>query len=148
VSKGVLVALEATGASQPEHAVPLADAFSVSLTSSWTPAKRRCCAVRRSRGEHAVARPGRRTASCCCHRPAAPVELWWWRLEPGEVRHSEAHASGTREALLVIEARSGESEGQLSVAPAGTAVAWPATSHTPTAHGAHRSARAVVTVPQ
>jgi quercetin dioxygenase-like cupin family protein len=34
--------------------------------------------------------------------PPDVVELWDWTLEPGEAHHSEAHAAGTRELLLVL----------------------------------------------
>ena len=30
-----------------------------------------------------------------------PLELWEWRMEPGEARSSDAHRSGSREALTV-----------------------------------------------
>jgi quercetin dioxygenase-like cupin family protein len=30
------------------------------------------------------------------------VELWDWSLAPGETHHSEPHAAGTRELLLVL----------------------------------------------
>lgn len=32
-----------------------------------------------------------------------PLELWVWTLEPGDGRRSDAHRTGSREALLVIE---------------------------------------------
>jgi transcriptional regulator with XRE-family HTH domain len=35
--------------------------------------------------------------------PPDVVELWDWSLAPGESHHSEPHATGTRELLLVLE---------------------------------------------
>ncbi|WP_019631694.1 helix-turn-helix transcriptional regulator [Actinomadura atramentaria] len=35
--------------------------------------------------------------------PRPALELWRWRLRPGENRESEAHAPGTKEALYVLE---------------------------------------------
>lgn len=129
VSKGVLVALEGDrGNPSLTTLCRLADAFAVSLTelvdTRNAPVLRRASVAEANtlwRG------PAGGTGQLLLSTdPPHPVELWWWRLEPGEVRHSEAHASGTREALLVIEGEVGvESEGQLSVAPAGTAIAWP-----------------------
>lgn len=129
VSKGVLVALEGDrGNPSLTTLCRLADAFSVSLTelvdTRNAPVLRRASIAEAStlwRGPE-----GGTGQLLLSTDPPNPVELWWWRLEPGEVRRSEAHASGTREALLVIEGEVGvESEGQLSVAPAGTAIAWP-----------------------
>ncbi|MBO1901386.1 helix-turn-helix transcriptional regulator [Leucobacter weissii] len=37
--------------------------------------------------------------------PPDVVELWEWLLAPGDAHESEAHASGTRELLQVIEGR-------------------------------------------
>jgi transcriptional regulator with XRE-family HTH domain len=34
--------------------------------------------------------------------PPGVVELWDWSLAPGETHHSEPHAAGTRELLLVL----------------------------------------------
>ena len=34
--------------------------------------------------------------------PPDVVELWDWTLEPGEEHRTEAHATGTRELLLVL----------------------------------------------
>jgi uncharacterized cupin superfamily protein len=33
------------------------------------------------------------------------VELWHWTLEPGEARHSPAHARGTQELVHLLEGR-------------------------------------------
>jgi transcriptional regulator with XRE-family HTH domain len=37
--------------------------------------------------------------------PPDVVELWDWTLQPGEAHTSEAHSTGTRELLLVLEGR-------------------------------------------
>jgi transcriptional regulator with XRE-family HTH domain len=37
--------------------------------------------------------------------PPDVVELWDWTLRPGEAHTSEAHSTGTRELLLVLEGR-------------------------------------------
>jgi transcriptional regulator with XRE-family HTH domain len=35
--------------------------------------------------------------------PPDVVELWDWTLHPGETHHTEAHSTGTRELMLVLE---------------------------------------------
>ena len=128
VSKGALVALEGDrGNPSLTTLCRLADAFAVSLTElveTGAPRLRRASVDEATvlwRGEGGGS--GRLLLST---DPPHPVELWWWELSPGETRLSEAHATGTREALLVIEGEVGvESDGGLTTAPAGTAVTWP-----------------------
>ena len=128
VSKGVLVALEGDrGNPSLTTLCRLADAFAVSLTELIASGVPR---LRRASVDEATplwTGPSGGTGRLLLSTdPPQPVELWWWELQPGEVRHSEAHARGTREALLVIAGEIGvESEGQLSIAPAGTAITWP-----------------------
>jgi transcriptional regulator with XRE-family HTH domain len=56
--------------------------------------------------------------------PPDVVELWDWSLAPGESHHSEAHAAGTRELLLVLEGQvrvqAGAAEHVLSVGDSAT----------------------------
>jgi transcriptional regulator with XRE-family HTH domain len=129
VSKGVLVTLEGDrGNPSLTTLCRLADAFSVSLTelvdTERAPMLRQASVEESStlwRG------PSGGTGKLLLSTdPPHQVELWWWQLEPGEVRHSEAHTLGTREALLVIAGEVGvESDGELSIAPVGTAITWP-----------------------
>ena len=130
VSKGVLVALEAErGNPSLTTLCRLADAFAVSLTdlveSSRAPALRQASIAEATtlwRGPS-----GGSGQLILSTDPPHPVELWWWQIEPGEARQSEAHATGTQEALLVIDGEiSVETEGGSATAPAGTAVTWPA----------------------
>jgi transcriptional regulator with XRE-family HTH domain len=128
VSKGVLVALEGDrGNPSLTTLCRLADAFAVSVTeliAADAPKLRRASVAEATplwRG------PAGGTGQLLLSTdPPQPVELWWWELQPGEVRQSEAHAAGTREALLVIAGEVGvESEGEVSTVPAGTAITWP-----------------------
>jgi transcriptional regulator with XRE-family HTH domain len=153
VSKGALVALEGDrGNPSLTTLCRLADAFSVSLTElvdTGVPA------VRQASADEApvlwTGPSGGTGRLLLSTDPPQPVELWWWTLRPGEIRHSEAHAVGTREALLVVAGQVVlESDGQLSTARVGTALTWPGdTPH------AYRNAGAepaefilIVTVPQ
>ena len=45
---------------------------------------------------------GGRAALVAGTEPPEVVELWDWSLDPGESHHSEPHAAGTRELLLVL----------------------------------------------
>ncbi len=102
LSKGVVVALE-QGRGNPNLAtlIRLSDALGVSLTALL------------EGGEHPAVRVSDRPA-LLWEGPAggtgrlldgtdspSPVELWHWRLEPGERHDSEAHAPGTRELIHV-----------------------------------------------
>jgi transcriptional regulator with XRE-family HTH domain len=129
VSKGVLVALEADrGNPSLTTLCRLADAFAVSLTllvDAERPAVLRSASVAEAttlwRGSSGGS--GRLVLST---DPPNPVELWWWRLEPGESRHSEAHATGTREAVVVVEGEVVvEADGEPTTVPAGSAATWP-----------------------
>jgi transcriptional regulator with XRE-family HTH domain len=129
VSKGVLVALEADRGNPSLNTLcRLADAFGVSLTelvdAGAAPALRVAAvadAVTLWHGPHGGT--GRLVLST---DPPHPVELWWWELEPGEVRRSEPHAVGTREAVLVLAGEVTVDSGAHRVSAAeGTAVALP-----------------------
>lgn len=129
VSKGVLVALEAErGNPSLTTLCRLADAFSVSLTDlvevHRKPELRHATldgATTLWRGPNGGT--GRLILST---DPPGAVELWWWRLEPGEARHSEAHASDTREALLVIAGEvTVHTDNRTLTASAGGALTWP-----------------------
>lgn len=45
---------------------------------------------------------GGRAALVAGTEPPEVVELWDWSLGPGESHHTEPHAAGTRELLLVL----------------------------------------------
>jgi transcriptional regulator with XRE-family HTH domain len=129
VSKGVLVALEGDrGNPSLSTLCRLSDAFSVSLSElvdTARPAELRRVSV----ADAAVLwrGPGGGDARLVLSTdPPDPVELWRWRLEAGEARDSDAHVTGTREAILVLTGElTVESDRQTTVAPAGTAVAFP-----------------------
>ena len=55
-------------------------------------------------GARAVAGPARRPGAVLVAgtEPPEVVELWDWSLGPGESHHTEPHAAGTRELLLVL----------------------------------------------
>jgi transcriptional regulator with XRE-family HTH domain len=129
VSKGALVALEGDrGNPSLNTLVRLADAFAVSLSDLVEACRRP--ALRRVHADQATVLwrgpfggTGRLILST---DPPNPVELWHWRLEPGERKDSEAHAEDTQEALLVTEGElTVEADGHSALAPAGTAVALP-----------------------
>ncbi|PRX47796.1 XRE family transcriptional regulator [Prauserella shujinwangii] len=102
LSKGVVVAVE-QGRGNPNLAtlIRISDALGVSLTALL------------EGGEEPAVRVTDRT-SLLWEGPSGgtgrlldgtdsptPVELWHWRLEPGERHDSEPHAAGTRELLHV-----------------------------------------------
>jgi transcriptional regulator with XRE-family HTH domain len=129
VSKGVLVALEADrGNPSLTTLCRLADAFAVSVTelidTGRAPTVRRAA---EADSPQLWRGPGGGVGRLLLSTdPPQPVELWTWRLEPGEARESEAHATGTREALFVLSGEIAvEAEDQRVTAPAGTAVTWP-----------------------
>jgi transcriptional regulator with XRE-family HTH domain len=129
VSKGALVALEGDrGNPSLSTLCRLADAFSVSLSelvNTERPAELRRSAV----ADAAVlwrGPAGGEARLVLSTDPPDPVELWLWRLAAGEARASDAHVTGTREAILVLDGElTVESDRHTTVAPAGTAVAFP-----------------------
>lgn len=129
VSKGVLVALE-TDRGNPSLTTlcRLADAFAVSLTQLVDvprPSALRRASVAEASGLWHGPSGGTGRLVLSTDQPH-PVELWWWRLEPGEARHSEAHAAGTREAAMVIRGEVVfEAEGEHAAVPEGSAGTWP-----------------------
>jgi transcriptional regulator with XRE-family HTH domain len=129
VSKGALVALEGDrGNPNLATLVRLSDAFGVALSDlvDTEPS----AALRLVGAEEATVLwrgpsggVGRLLLST---DPPGPVELWRWRLEPGEGKQSDAHPEGTQEAALVL---SGEltldAAEQTTLVPAGSAVCYP-----------------------
>jgi len=108
VSKGALVALEgARGNPNLTTLVRLADALGRSVSSL----------MEEGRQEHPVTvqagdvaplwtGPGGGTARLLLtNSQSAPVELWRWRLHPGERYDSRAHPAGVSETLSVIRGR-------------------------------------------
>jgi transcriptional regulator with XRE-family HTH domain len=105
VSKGALVALEgARGNPNLTTLVRLADALGRSVSSL----------MEDSRGEPIVVvdagsvaplwtGPAGGTARLILTNPhPAPVEVWRWRLQPGERFHSRAHQAGVTETVTVL----------------------------------------------
>ncbi len=118
VSKGVLVTLE-QGRSNPNLGtlVRISDAFGLPLTELLdagqpppiqpVPAGTGTVLWRGQRGGTGALLTGVAVP--------AGVELWRWRMEPGEQHGSEAHAAGTRELIHVLR-------GELTVTVDGDAV--------------------------
>jgi transcriptional regulator with XRE-family HTH domain len=129
VSKGVLVALEGDrGNPSLNTLIRVADAFAVSLTelvqTGPAPALRVASiedATVLWRGAHGGS--GKLVLST---DPPTPVELWVWRLEPGESKDSEPHNANTEEAVLVLAGELTVHAGEQTVrVPAGSAVTFP-----------------------
>ncbi|HEY1968713.1 MAG TPA: XRE family transcriptional regulator [Pseudonocardia sp.] len=129
VSKGVLVALEGDrGNPSLSTLCRLSEAFSVSLSDLVD--TERPATLRRSTVEEAAelwhgpaGGSGRLVLST---DPPNPVELWLWEMAPGEGISSEAHVTGTREALLVLDGElTVESDQHSAVTPSHTAVTFP-----------------------
>lgn len=104
VSKGVLVALEQQrGNPSLTTLCRLSDAFAVSITeiidTGESSALRTAAVDAVPELWHGPA--GGSGALLLSSDPPHPVELWRWRLLPGERRDSEAHAAGTRELCHV-----------------------------------------------
>jgi transcriptional regulator with XRE-family HTH domain len=134
VSKGVLVALEGDRGNPSLNTLcRLSEAFAVPLSElvdTERPAVLRRAAVEDSAvlWHGPAGGTGRLLLST---DPPNPVELWQWRMEPGEGRASDPHITGSREAVLVTEGElTVESDRHSTVATTGTAVAFPGdTSH-------------------
>ena len=81
--------------------------------------------------------------------PPDVVELWDWTLQPGEAHTSEAHSTGTRELLLVLDGeldlRVGDRTERLAVGDS-VAFAGDVTHGYATPAGAASSARFALTV--
>lgn len=71
--------------------------------------------------------------------PPDVVELWDWTLAPGEDHASEAHTSGTRELVHVLEGTLGiEVDGQAVTLEVGDAIVFPGdVTHSYANRGAH-----------
>jgi transcriptional regulator with XRE-family HTH domain len=106
VSKGALVALEgARGNPNLTTLVRLADALGRSVSSLLEDARADAAVV--VVDADAVAPlwtgPSGGTARLLLTNPRpAPVEVWRWRLHPGERHDSRPHAAGTTETLTVV----------------------------------------------
>src|SRR3954447_11638140 len=105
VSKGALVALEgARGNPNLTTLVRLADALGRSVSSLMEDARADPVAVVDA-GEVAPlwTGPAGGTARLLLTNPRpAPVEVWRWRLHPGERHDSHAHPAGVTETLTVV----------------------------------------------
>jgi transcriptional regulator with XRE-family HTH domain len=105
VSKGALVALEgARGNPNLTTLVRLADALGRSVSSLMEDAREEGLTVAHA---DAVAPlwtgPSNGTARLLLTNPRpAPVEVWRWRLHPGERFESQAHQTGVTETLTVL----------------------------------------------
>ncbi len=83
----------------------LSDALGVGLPSLVEPPEGRRATITRA-GEGAVlwtGPEGGRGVLVAASEPPDIVELWDWRLHPGEDHESEAHSAGTRELVLILD---------------------------------------------
>jgi transcriptional regulator with XRE-family HTH domain len=105
----------------------LSDALGVGLPALVEPPVRDTAKVTRAgdgaalwTGEH-----GGRGVLVAGTEPPDVVELWDWTLEPGERHTSEAHVSGTRELLQVVQGSiTVESGGETHILGVGDALAF------------------------
>ena len=106
VSKGALVALEgARGNPNLTTLVRLADALGRSVSSLMEDARRPGAVVVVDAAQVAPlwTGPAGGTARLLLTNPdPAPVEVWRWRLHPGERHDSHAHPAGVTETLTVV----------------------------------------------
>lgn len=106
VSKGALVALEGAGGNPNlTTLVRLADALGRSVSSLMEDARKEPAVVVVDADDVASlwAGPGGGTARLLLTNPRpAPVEVWRWRLHPGERYDSQAHPAGVTETLTVV----------------------------------------------
>lgn len=132
VSKGALVALEGErGNPSLTTLCRITDAFAVSLsdlidTGRPTALRRVTIAEATVLWRGPSGGIGRLILST---DPPNPVELWTWRLEPGERKDSEAHAAGTQEVYLVSSGvLTVHTDGQTVTTQPGIAVTFPGTT--------------------
>lgn len=106
VSKGALVTLE-NAAANPNLAtlVRIADALGVSVSTLLEQAPARRVLVTDAAATEPLWRgPGGGSARLLLTTPtAAPVELWRWRLGPGEAYASHPHPADVTETVTVFE---------------------------------------------
>src|SRR4051812_43545146 len=109
VSKGALVALEgARGNPNLTTLVHIADALGRSVSSLMEDAREEPAVVVVEAGDVAPlwTGPSGGTARLLLTNPRpAPVEVWRWRLHPGERHDSQAHGAGVTETLTVVRGR-------------------------------------------
>jgi transcriptional regulator with XRE-family HTH domain len=109
VSKGALVALEGAGGNPNlTTLVRLADALGRSVSSLMEDAREAPAVVVVDAGEVAPlwTGPSGGTARLLLTNPRpTPVEVWRWRLHPGERHDSLAHPPGVTETLTVVRGR-------------------------------------------
>ena len=108
VSKGALVALEgARGNPNLTTLVRVADALGRSVTSLMEGAREEPAVVVDAAGVAPLwTGPAGGTARLLLTNPRpAPVEVWRWRLHPGERHDSRAHQAGVTETLTVLRGR-------------------------------------------
>lgn len=125
VSKGVLVALE-QGRGNPSLGTlcRLADAFGTTLTSLiGTDDEPAVAVVEGDRAPVLWRGEAGGTGVLLAGIETAGLEVWRWRMEPGEVHSSDAHAAGTLELAVVVDGvlRLGH-DGEAVDVPAGSAV--------------------------
>src|SRR3954471_2693001 len=108
VSKGALVALEgARGNPNLTTLVRLADALGRSVSSLMDDAREApVVVVDADEVSPLWTGPSGGTARLLLTNPRpAPVEVWRWRLHPGERHDSGAHPAGVTETLTVVRGR-------------------------------------------
>src|SRR5688500_3314818 len=104
VSKGALVALEgARGNPNFATLVRLADALGRSVSSLMEDAREEPVVVDADEVAPLWTGPSGGTARLLLTNPRpTPVEVWRWRLHPGERHDSHAHQPGVTETLTVV----------------------------------------------
>ncbi|MGW5669993.1 helix-turn-helix domain-containing protein [Micromonospora sp. NPDC003776] len=105
VSKGMLVQIEAARTNPSIGTLcRVADAFGVSIARLLEPAEERTVRISASDAAPVLWRGDRGGAARLLNGLGEPdlVELWDWRLEPGEAHSSPDHPRGTREILHVL----------------------------------------------
>src|SRR4051812_35259575 len=105
VSKGALVALEgANGNPNLTTLVRLADALGRSVSSLMEDAREEpVVVVKADELEPLWTGPDGGTARLLLTNPRpVPVEVWRWRLHPGERHDSRAHPAGVTETLSIV----------------------------------------------
>ncbi|NES16022.1 MULTISPECIES: XRE family transcriptional regulator [Micromonospora] len=106
VSKGMLVQIEGARTNPSIGTLcRVADAFGVSIARLLEPAEERSVRISASADAPVLWRGERGGMARLLNGTAVPdlVELWEWRLEPGEAHRSPDHPRGTREILHVLD---------------------------------------------
>ena len=104
VSRRLLAQIEA-GQANPSLStlLSIAAGFDISLVELLAGADKPAVTVQESNATAPVLWSGERGGEGRLLVGSDPLELWEWTLPPGEVRSSDAHRTGSREAILVTK---------------------------------------------